>query len=119
MEPTYMNGSLNFCFRLKYLYAVPQRRDVVVIRMAGEKIMLLKRIVALEGDSVAFQNGRLWVNAKPVDESYIHFTTDWNLPPRTVKKRHVYVVGDNRNVPMAKHQFGQTSTQRIIGVPLW
>jgi hypothetical protein len=28
-------------------------------------------------------------------------------------------VGDNRNMPMETHHFGQASVERIIGVPLW
>ena len=119
MEPTYMNGEFNFCFRPRYLFSKPERQDVVVIRLAGEKVMLLKRVVALEGETVEFKNGRLWVNGEKIDETYIQRASEWKLPPRRVKKRHVYVVGDNRNVPMAIHRFGQTSINRIIGVPLW
>jgi hypothetical protein len=29
------------------------------------------------------------------------------------------VIGDNRNMPMENHHFGQTSKSRIMGVPLW
>ena len=52
MEPTYMNGEYNFCYRLRYIFSQPERHDVVIIRLAGEKIMLLKRVVALEGEIV-------------------------------------------------------------------
>jgi len=114
-----MNGDFNFCFRLRYSFSKPERHDVVTIRLAGEKIMLLKRVVALEGDFVEFQNGILFVNKKKIDEQYVRYPSDWNLPPRKVDKGHVYVVGDNRSVPIDVHQFGQTPIDRIIGVPLW
>jgi hypothetical protein len=29
------------------------------------------------------------------------------------------VVGDNRNMPLEHHYFGQTTLKRVIGVPLW
>jgi hypothetical protein len=29
------------------------------------------------------------------------------------------VVGDNRNMPIEDHHFGQTSKIRIMGGPLW
>jgi hypothetical protein len=29
------------------------------------------------------------------------------------------VVGDNRSMPIENHHFGQTSKNRIMGVPLW
>ena len=119
MEPTYMNGEFNFCFRLQYVFSKPERGDVVVIRLAGKKVMLLKRVVALEGDMVEFRKGKLFVNEEEVEEDYVRYPSDWNLPPRKVDKNHVYVVGDNRNVSIVMHRFGQTSIDRIIGAPLW
>jgi hypothetical protein len=31
----------------------------------------------------------------------------------------VYLIGDNRSMPMEQHQFGQTPLNRIVGSPLW
>jgi hypothetical protein len=39
--------------------------------------------------------------------------------PRQVEKGHVYVIGDNRNMPIEHHYFGQASIKRIMGAPLW
>lgn len=119
MEPTYHSGGFNFCWRLKYHYSAPQRHDVVVIRMAGQKAMLLKRVVALGGERVEFRDGRLHVNGKEIEEPYVRYPCDWNLSPRQVEKDCVYVVGDNRGMPMENHYFGQTPAKRIMGVPLW
>jgi len=119
MAPTYKNGSINFCFALRYLFSDPSPPDVVTVRLAGNRVMLLKRVVATEGQAVAFRNGDLFVDGRKVDEAYVSKKSDWNLEPRTVKPGHVYVVGDNRSVPMENHQFGQTPTTRIVGVPLW
>ena len=114
-----MNGDFNFCFKLRYVFSKPERHDVVAIRLAGEKVILLKRVVALEGEVVEIQKGTFFVNEKKIDETYVRYPSDWNLSPRKVDKRNVYVVGDNRSVPIDVHQFGQTSTDRIIGAPLW
>jgi signal peptidase I len=119
MEPAYRSGQINFCWTLKYLFSRPSRHDVVLVRYAGKKVMLLKRVVALEGESVAFRAGKLIVGEKETEEPYVRYPCNWNLPPRQVKKGHVYVVGDNRNMPMENHTFGQTPKERIIGVPLW
>lgn len=119
MEPTYHNGSINFCWRLWYVFSEPTRYDVVMIRLAGHKVMLLKRVVAVEGELVEFRNGRLFVDGEGIDEPYVRYPCDWTLPPRRVEKGGVYVVGDNRSEPMERHNFGQTSIKRIIGAPLW
>lgn len=119
MEPTYQDGGFNFYWRWAYLFSEPQRHDVVLVRFAGKRVMLLKRIVALEGEQVEFRDGKLFVAGEELEEPYITSPCDWNLPPRTVERGHVYVVGDNRNVPIETHDFGQTPKTRIRGTPVW
>jgi len=119
MEPTYRNGGLNFCWRLHTIFLEPKRYDVVTVRLAGSRVMLLKRVVAREGEEVEFRNGKLFVDGKEIEEPYVRYPCHWNLPPRRVEKDCVYVVGDNRSMPMKNHHFGQASKSRIMGVPLW
>jgi len=119
MEPTYHNGGVNFCWRLLYLFSEPRRFDVVTIRFAGSRVMLLKRVVAWEGEQVEFCKGKLLVDGKELEEPYVRYPCSWNLSPRRVEKDCVYVVGDNRNMPIENHHFGQTPKSRIVGVPLW
>lgn len=119
MEPTYHDGSINFCWKLRYLFSEAKRYDVVAVRFAGNKVMLLKRVVAVAGEGIEFRNGKLFVDGKEVDEPYVRYPCNWNLPPRQVEKDCVYVVGDNRNMPIENHHFGQASIKRIIGAPLW
>jgi len=119
MEPTYHNGGFNFCWRLRYLFSKPDRQDVVVVRFAGRRVMLLKRVIAVEGELAEFRAGKLFVDGKPVDEPYVRYPCDWNLSPRQVEKGCVYLVGDNRSMRIEEHMFGQTSIKRIIGTPLW
>jgi signal peptidase I len=119
MEPAYHDGGVNFCWRLRYLFSEPKRHDVVTIRFAGNKVMLLKRVVAQEGEQVEFREGKLFVDGKEMEEPYVRYPCHWNLPPRRVEKDCVYVVGDNRNMAIENHYFGQTLKSRIRGVPLW
>jgi len=119
MEPTYHNGGFNFCWRPYNFFSAPKRHDVVAVRLAGKKVMLLKRIVALENEQVEFHKGKLFVDGKEREEPYVRYPCAWNLSSRRVEKNCVYVVGDNRNMSIEDHHFGQVSTQRIIGAPLW
>jgi signal peptidase I len=119
MEPTYHHRGFNFCWRVPYFFSQPRRFDVVMIRLAGSRVMLLKRVVALEGEEVEFRGGKLLVDGKGLEELYVRYPCRWNLSPRRVEKDCVYVVGDNRNMPIENHHFGQTLKSRIIGVPLW
>ena len=119
MEPTYHDGGFNFCWRYRYLFSEPKRFDVVALRYAGKNIMLLKRIVALEGERVEFRNGKLFVDNREIKEPYVSFPCDWNLPPLQVEKGYVFVVGDNRSMPKESHYFGKALKIRIMGGPLW
>jgi signal peptidase I len=118
MKPTYSSKGFNFCWRGKYLFSEPERGDIVIIKFT-KNISLLKRIVALPGDIIFIRNGVLYLNGKAQKEDYVKNPCDWNLAPRKIKPGHVYVIGDNRSMPIGQHRFGEVSKKRIIGGPLW
>jgi signal peptidase I len=118
MLPTYNSSGLTFCKKWSYWFSKPQRGDVVIIKYASN-IYLLKRIVALEGDTVEFRNGVLFVNGVEQNEPYVRYLSNWRLKPRKVEAGHCYVVGDNRSQRIHEHVFGQISLERIVGEPLF
>lgn len=119
MEPTYHDGGFNFIWKAKYWFSEPDKGDVVAVRLAGNRVVYLKRVVAVSGERVAFRDGTLMVQDHPVIEPYVLGPCGWNLPEREVEPRQVYLVGDNRSMPMEEHDFGQASVLRVQGVPLW
>ncbi len=119
MMPTYPSIGFNFCWEPVFWFSKPHRGQVIIAKYAGEDFMLLKRVVALEGETVAFKNGKLLVNGKVQNEPYVKYECDWNLSERKVAPGHIYVIGDNRSMPIDNHKFGQIAANRIIGVPLW
>jgi signal peptidase I len=122
MEPTYRNGSVNFINRLAYLWHAPRRGDVVSVRYAGEHLMLFKRVIALPGETIAFDNGTVLINGQPLDEPYERQRSQtpghWNLAPRKLGPDEYYVVGDNRSMPLDWHYFGSVERVRIMGKAL-
>jgi signal peptidase I len=118
MEPTYKRVGLNFCWRPTYWFSGPKRGDVVIIRYTN-RTLYLKRVVALAGDRVAFRDGKLYVNDVYVNEPYIKKSSDWTLKEKTVESGKIYVVGDNRSMPIYKHKFGQVLLKRLHGAPVW
>ena len=119
MEPSYRDGGFNFIWKAKYWFSKPSKGDVVAVRLAGNRVVYLKRVVAVAGERVAFRDGTLLVQDRPVVEPYVQGPCGWNLPEREVEPGQVYLVGDNRSMPMEEHDFGQTSVARVQGVPLW
>ena len=118
MMPTYGRHGFNFCKKWSYWFKKPERSDVVVIKYASN-LYLLKRIVGLEGDTVEFRKGELFVNGRKQHEPYIHYICTWDLPPRRIAPGNCYVIGDNRSQPIKEHIFGQLSMKRIVGKPLF
>ena len=77
--------------------------------------MLLKRIIGLPGETIAFVNGQVLINDQTLDEPYEKLSCDWNLPPEKLGPNEYFVVGDNRSMPPEWHTFGKASRDRIIG----
>ena len=119
MEPNYLSGTLNFCWTPTYWFKKPQRGDVVVLRYAGDKVLLLKRVIGLPGDTIEFRDGILYLNGVEQEEPYVKFKrARWNLKPRKVPEGHYYVIGDNRSMPMYQHKFGEIRQTRLEGALL-
>jgi signal peptidase I len=133
MLPTYQDRSVNFVNRLAYLWHEPQRRDVVGLRFSRAvtntpagihqaaswletpHVMLLKRIVGLPGETVAFADGRVLINGEVLDEPYEKTPCDWNCPPVKLGPDEYFVVGDNRTMPWEDHVFGRAQRSQIVG----
>jgi signal peptidase I len=116
MLPAYPDQGIHFVYRLAYLFHGPRRGDVVAIRLlAGEHVMYMKRIVGLPGETVAFHQGYLYINGKPLDEPYVKFRGYWEHAPEQDGPDQYYVVGDNRDMPWADHTKGRPTRDLIVG----
>lgn len=92
------------------MFYEPQRGDIVVISRNTENTYqvennsepIIKRIIALEGDTVDidFDNGIVYVNGEALKEDYIKEPTTRKGDvkfPLVVKENCIFVLGDNRN----------------------
>ena len=115
MEPTYQDGRVNFVNCLAYARHEPQRGDVVSVRFAGHSVMLMKRIIALPGESISFHDGKVYINGQLLDEPYLKLPCDWEHAPIPCGPNQYYIVGDNRSMPFEFHTQGRAERERIIG----
>ena len=118
MMPTYKEGRVNFVNRLAYAFHQPRRGDPVAIRLAGEHVMYLKRIIALPGETVEFRHGRVYINGQRLNEDYVQYPCAWNHPPENVGPNEYYVVGDNRSMDFSEHYQGKAWRSQIVGKTL-
>jgi signal peptidase I len=119
MEPTYHDSSLKLVNRIIYRLRAPKRGDVVAIRLAGPGVLYVKRIVALPSERVSIVDGVVEVNGAPLAEPYVQQRSAWNYPEVTVGAREYFVIGDNRSMKMADHDFGRVDARRILGMLLF
>lgn len=115
MEPTVPNASLHWASEAALWFREPRRGDIVTISRNRWEIFL-KRIVGLPGETVAFRNGRLYIDGEPLEEPYVMHNASWNIERRTLKENEYFVVGDNRGVPHAMHKMGVVPEEHITGL---
>ena len=68
MSPTVRTGTVHLANLLNYRFGDPRRGDIVVIRLAGRRVMYLKRVLALPGETVRFDHGVFLVDNRPLEE---------------------------------------------------
>src|SRR6185436_700921 len=95
MLPTY-SGGINFANRYAYRWSPPQRGDAVAVRMAGESVVFVKRIVGMPGERVGIEVGVVMINGEPLIESHVLYKTLWNMPEVTLGSDEYFLIGDNR-----------------------
>ena len=97
MEPTLIPGDRVLVNRLAYKYGSPQRGDVIVFLSPHDpNVDFIKRIIAIEGDTIEVRQGRVLVNNEPQVEDYVQATDVSNFSYQQVPPGHVFVMGDNR-----------------------
>ena len=112
MYPTFHTGQLNLLNRYAYLWHEPQRGDVVGIRYSGDHTMLVKRVVGLPGETIAFTRQGVLINGQHLDEPYLKQPPGGSAPEtRHLGPDEYYVAGDNRSMSYS----GATERRRIIG----
>ena len=109
MEPTLTEGDTIFYDRLYRHFHEFQRGDMVVFRDPDTGSLLIKRVIALGGETVEAKDGVLIIDGKyGVDEHRYSPTDPIDMPKYTVPEGKVFVLSDDRN-------YGEDSRKETIG----
>jgi signal peptidase I len=119
MEPTIRPGEFVLVSRLTYRLRPPARGDIVAVRLAGERAVYVKRLVALPGERLAMRGGQLIIDGARLDEPYVVHRASWQLPETRLGADEYFLVGDNRGMAMALHDMGTTSRARLLGTVIF
>lgn len=114
MEPTLHEGERLLVEKISYRFRLPQPGEIVVFKYPREpKTKFIKRVIAVEGQSLCIQDLEVQVNGVTLAEPYIKEETEgifeWSLVPDNA----LFVMGDNRNRSMDSRD-----TRNVGYVPL-
>ena len=97
MSPTIPEGSLVLGSRLAYRSDSIDRGDIVFFRHPElGSTLLIKRVIAVEGDTFAITHGQVYINDQPVDEPYLKGQMQEDFPAVIVPEGKLILLGDNR-----------------------
>jgi len=100
MENTIMPGDRILALRTSYWFKSPERGDVAVFKYPDDpeqKILYVKRVIGVGGDTVEVKDGELFVNGTLQSEPYIKEVTEGDFGPYEVPEGCYFMMGDNRN----------------------
>lgn len=97
MADTLPDGSIVLGSRLAYRDKEPSRADIIFFRHPEVgKVLLVKRVIAVAGDTVEIRQGTVILNGEVLDEPYLSSRATDDLAPLTVPAGMLFVLGDNR-----------------------
>ncbi|WP_419945166.1 signal peptidase I [Candidatus Poriferisodalis sp.] len=121
MEPELQIGDRLLVSKLSYRIGEPSPGDIVVFSTPDQlrdpqTAELVKRVVAIGGQTVGAVDGRLTIDGTSVNEEYLPsdvYTRDFG--PVRVPADHIFVMGDNRFSSQDSRYFGPIHRNEIVG----
>lgn len=115
MEPALSQGDLV----VVKMGVMPQRGDIAVIDSKVLHKRIIKRVIAVDGDTVTVSDGEIRINGRVLEETYIkepyeHISVLFIVPPQSV-----YVLGDNRNFSRDSRMIGFIPMKEVTGVLIY
>jgi signal peptidase I len=111
--------------RLAYRFGNPKRGQVVVFHAPADACGLggvfVKRLIGLPGDVVSERHGDVYINGKPLHESYIDpkFRDDETASWARVPPNHYFFMGDDRVNSCDSRIWGTVPRSSLIGPVLF
>jgi len=120
MQPTLEDEERIFINKFVYRFGLADigRGDMIVFWFPGDTTKsYIKRVIGVPGDSVEVREGTVYVNGRPLAESYVaeqnrdHVSMD----SRRLKSDEYFVLGDHRNSSNDSRAWGTVPRSYIYG----
>lgn len=124
-----MTGDRLFAEKISYQFSEPQRGDIVVFSDPQvPSRVLVKRVIATEGQTISMSGGVLYVDGSAQNETYTLgetyplSQTAGNVSlsyPYVVPAGEIWVMGDNRENSSDSRYFGPIDVNTVFGKALF
>jgi signal peptidase I len=118
MLPMLEDKDLLFVNKFVYRFEAVHRGDVVVFLYPHDHTKsYIKRVIAVPGDDLRIDHGKVWVNGEQLAEPYVprRFQDDRSQPEMVIPKGEYFVMGDHRNISSDSRDFGTVAAPLIYG----
>lgn len=103
------------------------RGDIVLLKSPDTPgVVIVKRIIAVPGDTISGRSGKIILNGRVLNEPYVEHTGHpfeqlINFGPIAIPPHKFFVMGDNRDVSLDSRmpEFGLVSDTSVLGKPLY
>ena len=129
MAPTIQIGDQVVANKLVYRIREPARGDIVIFKSPLDRHQyLIKRVVAVGGDSIEIRDKAVFINDRPIDDPWGHHLDPQiipqsgdegrkrdNLAPIVLPPETYFLLGDNRNESKDSRDWGAIRREDIKG----
>ena len=105
----------------RFIFRGPKRGDIIVFHPPTESGEpsdrdFIKRVIGLPNETVEVHDCTVFINGKPLEESYLTQPIAGTFEPFTVPPDQYFVMGDNRNNSSDSRSFHAVPKANIIGM---
>jgi len=107
-----------FINKMAYRVGEIHRGDVVVFLYPRDhQKSYIKRVIAVPGDDLRIDHGRVYVNGGRVEERYVpsRYTDDRSEAEMVIPQHSYFVMGDHRSISSDSRDFGTVDRALIYG----
>ena len=118
MLPGLQDQERIFINKFVYKLEAIERGDIVVFHYPFDPSKsYIKRVIGVSGDRVYILDGQVYVNGRPINESYIpgKYFDDRSMSEIAVPPHSYFVLGDHRSLSNDSRDFGPVDESYIYG----